>query len=116
MDNTDNRKCINCKHVRKACNEKYIACGYISAVKRGLITVPPVIVQDFYGDLHVKEVDFDTWFGSKVEFDNEHEVYEGWACLTVKPDKKNKGLISNYCVITSRENCCNLWESEDGYI
>ena len=88
MGNTDNRKCINCKHVRKACNKKYIACGYISAVKRGLITVPPVIVQNFYGDPHVKEVDFDTWFGSKVEFDNEHEVYEGWACLTVKPDKK----------------------------
>lgn len=104
--------CSNCKHARKACNPKYIACGYLSMMKRGINAVPPIVERGFYGDYYTKQVDFDEWFNTQVKFEDENEVYSGWACLAVKPESENKGLISNYCIILSKENCCNLYEKE----
>ena len=104
--------CSNCKYVRKACNPKYVACGYISAVKRGLEPVPLIVERGFYGDYYTKQVDFDEWFNTQVKFEDEHEVYNGWACLAVKPESENKGLISNDCIIVSKENCCNFYKGD----
>lgn len=105
MDN-----CSNCKYVRKAGNSNYVACGYISAIKHGLEPVPLISKQNFYGDLVTKEVDFDEWFNTQVKFKDEHEVYNGWAYLAVKPESEIKGLMSSECVIISKENCCNFYK------
>lgn len=104
--------CSNCKYVRKACNSNYVACGYISAIKHGLEPVPPIVERGFYGDYYPKQVEADEWFDTQVKFRDEHEVYNGWAYLAVKPESEIKGLMSSDCIIVSKENYGNFYKGE----
>ena len=105
--------CKDCKYVRKACKEGYVACGYLSAIKHGIIPLP--ILSDFK-PLHLIEKDKPLTFTELMEdytnFRNEHEVYEGWASLRVRPDSIDSGgIISNYCIIVTPDNVCNHFKN-----
>lgn len=104
-------KCIDCKYVRKAmCKDiTKVACGYISGVKHGMLPLPYKA-----DDLSIK-CRYDSFedFFNDIVFDNDNEIFEGWANLRAKPNSETKGLITNSCVIVDKDNYCNYFERED---
>lgn len=104
------QECINCEHARLAGNHTVIACSVLSRWKHGY---PPAIKAvekcPHCGEILKEHTSFEDYF-ENLEFRKNNEVYEGWAYLAVRPEGKKEGLMSNFCVLLSKDNSCENYE------
>lgn len=100
--------CKNCEHVRKAYRVGYVACGYLSALKHGIEAIPKPI-----DDCSEYTNTFQEYFHCRTWFNNEKEIYEGWACLSSRPGQIKSNVLTTNCIILKENNCCNHYKKKE---
>lgn len=99
-------ECINCDHARKAGKEGMVACNVLSRWKHGYAPSIKMVERcPHCGEILNEQISFDEYF-SKLDFKNNDEVYEGWAYLGCRPHSEKSGMMSNFSIILTPNNCC----------